>query len=99
MTENRFPSPFELEVPEGAEGWEELYPYSVLFSEGRRDYEDQQFWFMDSMHWGWAMSPWDCDHLMYAIASLSQYNSRHYLVPRPTASTSGCTWATPTSRR
>jgi pyruvate, water dikinase len=81
MTENRFPSPFELEVPEGAEGWEELYPYSVLFSEGRRDYEDQQFWFMDSMHWGWAMSPWDCDHLMFAIASLSQYNSRHYLVP------------------
>ncbi|MBF4767773.1 hypothetical protein ISU10_08340 [Nocardioides agariphilus] len=81
MGENRFPSPFELPTPEGAEGWEELYPYSVLFSEGRRDYEDQQFWFMDSMHWGWAMSPWDADHLMYAIASLSQYNSRHYLVP------------------
>lgn len=81
MGENRFPSPFELPTPEGAEGWEELYPYSVLFSEGRKDYEDQQFWFMDSMHWGWAMSPWDADHLMFAIASLSQYNSRHYLIP------------------
>ena len=81
MAESRFPNPFELEVPEGAEGWEELYPYSVRFSEGRRAYEEQQFWFFDSMHWGWAMSPWDADHLMFAIASLSQYNSRHYLVP------------------
>ncbi|MEE8600660.1 PEP-utilizing enzyme [Euzebya tangerina] len=81
MTDKRFPSPFEIETPEGAEGWEELYPYSVLFSEGRREYEDSTFWFMDSMHWGWAMSPWDADHLMYAIASLSQYNSRHYLIP------------------
>ena len=81
MEEKRFPSPFELATPEGAEGWEELYPYSVLFSEGRKDYEDTRFWFMDSMHWGWAMSPWDADHLMFAIASLSQYNSRHYLIP------------------
>ena len=81
MAENRFPNPFELEVPEGAQGWEELYAYSVLFSEGRRSYEENRFWFLDSMHWGWAMSPWDADHLMYAIASLSQYNSRHYMVP------------------
>jgi pyruvate, water dikinase len=81
MSERRFPNPFELETPPGAEGWEELYPYSTLFSEGRREYEEQQFWFFDSMHWGWAMSPWDADHLMFAIASLSQSNSRHYLVP------------------
>ena len=77
MSEKRFPNPFELETPPGAEGWEELYPYSALFSEGRRAYEEQAFWFLDSMHWGWAMSPWDADHLMFAIASLSQYNSRH----------------------
>ena len=79
--DKRFPNPYELPTPEGAEGWEELYSYSVLFSEGRRARDEQQFWFMDSMHWGQAMSPWDADHLMYAIASLSQYNSRHYLVP------------------
>lgn len=81
MSEKRFPSPFEIPTPEGAEGWEELYSYSSLFSEGRRDYEDDRFWFQDSMHWGWAMSPWDADHLEYAIASLSQYNTRHYLIP------------------
>jgi pyruvate, water dikinase len=81
MSEKRFPSPFEIPTPEGAEGWEQLYSYSSLFGEGRRDYEDDRFWFQDSMHWGWAMSPWDADHLEYAIASLSQYNTRHYLIP------------------
>jgi pyruvate, water dikinase len=81
MGAGRFPNPYELETPVGAEGWEELYTYSVLFSEGRREADEQKFWFMDSMHWGWPMSPWDADHLMFAIASLSQYNSRHYLVP------------------
>ncbi len=81
MSDNRFPSPFEIPTPEGAEGWEELYTYSSLFSEGRREYEEDRFWFQDSMHWGWAMSPWDADHLEYAIASLSQYNTRHYLIP------------------
>jgi pyruvate,water dikinase len=81
MGDTSFPNPYDLPTPEGAEGWEELYPYSVLFSEGRRASDEKQFWFMDSMHWGWAMSPWDADHLMFAIASLSQYNSRHYLIP------------------
>lgn len=81
MGDGRFPNPYELEDPPGAEGWQELYPYSTLFSEGRRDRDENQFWFWDSMHWGWAMTPWDADHLIWAIAALSQYNSRHYLVP------------------
>ena len=82
MAESRFPSPFEVDPPEGdIDGWQELYPYSVVFSEARRDYEESRFWFQDSMHWGWAMTPWDSTHLEYAIASLSQFNSRHYRIP------------------
>jgi pyruvate,water dikinase len=81
MAESRFPSPFDIETPPGAEGWEELYTYSSLFSEGRRQWEDSRFWFWDSMHWGWPMSPWDASHMEYAIAALGQYNTRHYLVP------------------
>ena len=81
MTDNRFPSPFDVETPEGAEGWQELYAYSALFSEGRREHDDSRFWFTDSMHWGRAMTPWDADFFMFAIASLSQYNSRHYKIP------------------
>ena len=45
MTDNRFPNPFEIEGPEGADGWRELYPYSVTFSEERREYEENRFWF------------------------------------------------------
>ena len=81
MAHARFPSPFGLEAPQDIDGWEELYPYSVLFSEGRREYEDNRFWFWDSMHWGGAMTPWDSTFLEMAIASLSQFNSRHYRIP------------------
>lgn len=81
MTDKRFPSPFDIPVPEGAEGWEELYPYANMFSEGRREYEDSRFWFWDSMHWAWAMTPWDSTHMEWAIAALGQYNTRHYQIP------------------
>jgi pyruvate, water dikinase len=79
---SRFPSPFEVDQPEGdIAGWEEMYPYSVTFGEGRREYEEARFWFQDSMHWGVAMTPWDSTHLEFAIASLAQFNSRHYSIP------------------
>ena len=78
---DRFPSPFEVETPEGAEGWAELYAYSTLFSEGRRDHEEAVFWFQDGVHWPEPLAPWDATIAEYAMASLSQYNSRHLLVP------------------
>ncbi|MDH3500570.1 MAG: hypothetical protein OEM97_10635, partial [Acidimicrobiia bacterium] len=77
----RFPSPFEVETPAGAEGWESLYTYSLPFSEDRRDVEDGTFWFHDSVHWPDPLTPWDATWYEYAIASLSQYNTRHYLIP------------------
>ncbi len=76
-----FPSPFEVEGPDGVEGWEELYPYSSSFGEYRKDYEDNRFWFWDSMHWGKALTPWDATFMEVALASLSQMNSRHYRIP------------------
>ena len=33
-TEKTFPNPFAIEAPEGAEGWQELYPYYYTFSRG-----------------------------------------------------------------
>ena len=75
-----FPSPFEIEGPADVEGWEELYPYSSSFSEYRKEYEDNRFWFWDSMHWGKALTPWDATFMEVAIASLSQMNSRHYRI-------------------
>ena len=78
---DRFPSPFDIETPAGAEGWQDLYTYSLPFSEDRRAYEDGVFWFQDGVHWPEALTPWDATFYEYAIACLSQYNTRHYLIP------------------
>ena len=78
---DRFPSPFEIETPPGAEGWEELYPYYIVFSADRREYEDSMFWFQDGIHWPEVMTPWDVTFFDYAIFALSQYNTRHYVIP------------------
>ena len=32
----KFPSPYDLKAPEGAEGWRDLYPYYTLFQEERK---------------------------------------------------------------
>lgn len=81
MANDRFPSPFELEPPPGGENWRDLYSYADVFSEDRRDYEDNTFWFQDSVHWGWALTPFDASVFTVALASLSQYNSRIFRVP------------------
>ncbi|MEQ9499831.1 MAG: PEP-utilizing enzyme [Deltaproteobacteria bacterium] len=80
-TNKRFPSPFDIETPKGAEGWEEMYTYSLLFSDDRREYEDDAFWFHDSVHWGEPMPPWDTIHIEYAFQALGQANSRVFVVP------------------
>ena len=59
MTETRFASPFDIATPEGAEGWEEMYSYSLRFGAARRDYEDSMFWFRDAIHLPTVMPPWD----------------------------------------
>src|ERR1700737_2523452 len=48
--QRRFPSPFEVEAPPGAEEWRRLYPYYYLFSDERREFEEEKFWFFDGMH-------------------------------------------------
>jgi pyruvate, water dikinase len=81
MTETRFASPFDIATPPGAEGWEEMYSYSLRFGEARRDYEDSMFWFRDAIHLPTVMPPWDVTLVQWAFGSLGAYNSRHYLVP------------------
>jgi pyruvate,water dikinase len=78
---DRFPSPFEMNTPPGAEGWQELYAYSTVFSEDRRDLENSMFWFMDGVHTPEVIEPWDATIVEFALISLSQYNTRHYVIP------------------
>ncbi|CAM5729271.1 hypothetical protein SHIRM173S_12441 [Streptomyces hirsutus] len=44
-----FPKPSQIEVPAGAEGWEKLYPYNLVFENAPGG--DEKFWFCDSQHW------------------------------------------------
>ncbi len=81
MVDRKFPSPFDVPVPPGAEGWEQLYNYSLVFSEDRREYEENTFWFQDGVHWPTVLTPWDATFAIFAIAGLSQYNTRHYMIP------------------
>jgi pyruvate, water dikinase len=78
---DRFPSPFEMPTPEGAQGWQDLYSYSAVFSSERKAYEDDAFWFMDGVHTPEVIEPWDATILEFALISLSQYNTRHYVIP------------------
>jgi pyruvate,water dikinase len=78
---NRFVSPYDDPAPEGAEGWEELYPYYVRFREDRRDFEESRFWFADLQHWPTVFKPFDTITVEFAIKCLGQYNTRHLLIP------------------
>ena len=79
---DRFPSPFEIAAPTGAEGWQELYALLARCSARTAvSYEESVFWFQDGVHWPEALTPWDATVLEFAIASLAQYNTRHYVIP------------------
>lgn len=78
---DRFPSPFEMETPEGAEGWERMYPYYLLFSEDDREWEESVLWFRDSLHMPEVELPFDTiAHEAWTIG-LGQNNSRIFAVP------------------
>lgn len=76
-----FSSPFEVPTPEGAEGWEHLYPYYMLFSDDRRAVEEKQFWFHDSMHYPRAMFPFDMVMPEQTHLILNQNTTRYMVVP------------------
>lgn len=77
----RFPSPFEVAPPEGCEDWADLYPYYYVFSEDRRDTEDNRFWFQDGMHHPEPLYPFDTITSESWWVALGQYNTRVFIVP------------------
>jgi pyruvate,water dikinase len=78
---NRFVSPYDDPAPDGAEGWEELYPYYLRFRDDRREFEESRFWFADLQHWPTVFKPFDTITVEFAIKCLGQYNTRHLLIP------------------
>jgi len=77
----RFASPQAVPTPPGAEGWQDLYAYSLPFSEDRQAEEDAAFWFRETIHWPRPVRPLEACFLQEAVTALSQFNHRHYLVP------------------
>ncbi|MGK0721870.1 PEP-utilizing enzyme [Leucobacter sp. W1478] len=74
-----FPSAQDIPVPEGAEGWESLYPYYLPFREG--DGSENKFWFCDSQHWPTVYKPFETIGGEFAVKCLGQYNTRHLMIP------------------
>ena len=78
-----FISPFEVETPKGCEGWEEMYPSYYLFSEDRREFEEEKLWVADVLHHPEPMAPFDLILPECWQIAVSQYNTR--LFPAPAA--------------
>lgn len=76
-----FPSPFSIETPPGAEGWERLYPYYMLFSDDRREAEERQFWFQDSMHYPEPTYPFDTIIWENTWVVMNSNTTRVFMVP------------------
>jgi pyruvate,water dikinase len=81
MSKAKFPSPYELPAPAGAEDWRSMYPYYLTFRDDMRKEEEGKFWFCDSQHWPAPFKPFDALTVEFAVKCLGQYNTRHYLVP------------------
>jgi pyruvate,water dikinase len=81
MSAKKFPSPYNLNAPAGAEGWQSMYPYYLTFRDELRTQEEGKFWFCDSQHWPKPFKPFDAVTVEFAVKCLGQYNTRHYLVP------------------
>jgi pyruvate,water dikinase len=76
-----FPSPYSVKTPKGAEGWQELYPYYLVFQENLKKQEEAKFWFCDSQHWPNVFKPFEVIGVEFASRCLGAYNTRHYIIP------------------
>ena len=76
-----FPSPYSMKTPKGAEGWQDLYPYYLVFQDNQRKTEEAKFWFCDSQHWPNVFKPFEVIGVEFASRCLGAYITRHYIIP------------------
>jgi len=79
----RFPHFDEVEIPEEVKGWEELYPYYLLFGHKNRvDFEKSKFWFADFLHFPAKTKPLEVftNSDMWHLG-LMFYNTRYWPLP------------------
>jgi phosphohistidine swiveling domain-containing protein len=76
-----FPSPFDISTPPGCEGWEEMYPHYALFSEERREADENRLWFWNSMHFPVPMPAFDITSTDGPYYALANWQNRAFAVP------------------
>ena len=76
-----FQSPYDVPTPAGAEGWEEMYPYYLLFDPARRDEEENRFWFYNGMHFPEPMPAFDMITGGSCYQSIGLYQGRVFSIP------------------
>jgi pyruvate,water dikinase len=76
-----FANPFEVATPRGAEGWEQMFPYYVLFSPERSQSEQNRFWFYNGMHFPEPIYPFDIITADVPYRALGQINTRVFAPP------------------
>ena len=81
MAAGAFPSPYEIETPPGCEGWEEMYPYYALFTESRRDADENRFWFWNSMHFPVPMPAFDVACIDAPYQAVGAWQNRFFAIP------------------
>jgi len=77
----RFPSPFEVPPPAGAEDWASMYPPYLLFSEENRELEERTFWFLDSLHRPEVEYPFDTIVHEAWVISANAFARRVFMLP------------------
>lgn len=98
-TDRSFPSPFEVTIPSDCDGWQEMYAYHTVFSEDRRAFEDERFWFQNSLHGPEPFFPFDCVWYDAAITAFNQSCTRLFVLPPLSASRCGYSTGTSTKAR
>jgi pyruvate,water dikinase len=81
MAKERFPSPFQVETPPGAEGWEQMYNWYHLLGDERREQDEQRFWFQDRLHHPEALFPYDEIQCECWWQGLGAFNTRIFAMP------------------
>jgi pyruvate,water dikinase len=79
--QRNFPSPLDVAIPPGCEGWEEMYPYHLLFAEEWRVFEESRFWYQLTSHFPEPYYPFDVYVCECITAGLSQANARLFVAP------------------
>lgn len=77
----RFPDPYSIKTPAGAEGWEEMYSYHNLFQEGRREEDSKKTWFRNSLHFPEVSYPFDHLSIDGSFTGTGVTNTRVFALP------------------